>query len=312
MATDRNGRFYVFADHLAQLYDPAGKYLATIGRVGTGPGETMGAAFPVALPGDSVLVVQPVLSRAAVYDPQLKFARNVSLPGRFAPGRVIQWPDSVLLVGLVHTPDRFGFPFHIVSMATPSASLTLSGGPDEVRLAEAETHIVAQQQRCALWTVKNSAFELTQWDTQLRPIRKLVRVPSWWPTNTDFKPLGTPTSPPTPTVNGLVLDDRGLLWVFTRVADPEWREAWPKEIRGDQEILGKDIPYAKLLDTIIEVIDPAAGRVVTRARWPHHTAAALSGPRAAAYMPTADGVPQIRVYKLSVVGEIPNNRRNVC
>jgi hypothetical protein len=60
------------------------------------------------------------------------------------------------------------------------------------------------------------------------------------------------------------------LWVYTLVAATDWKKYWkplPKDLKG--ELSASDAPEMdELYDTMVEVIDVKAQRVVTRSRLP--------------------------------------------
>jgi hypothetical protein len=74
-----------------RYYDAAGTHVRTSGRRGEGPGEFQRPQRLIALPGDSMLVVDGMAGRASVLDPDGVFARDFRVgsgPGVGAIGRL--------------------------------------------------------------------------------------------------------------------------------------------------------------------------------------------------------------------------------
>jgi hypothetical protein len=77
-------------------------------------------------------------------------------------------------------------------------------------------------------------------------------------------------------VLGIWESDTGLLWTVTLVADADWstavRDATRRPAPGGQSAVSS-IDYQQLFDAIIEVIDPASGRLIASRRIPQFVAA---------------------------------------
>ena len=117
---------------------------------------------------------------------------------------------------------------------------------------------VAVDGRGRVWTTRAGGYGFEAWDPEggSEPITRLFGDPEWF----DAGPPrpGAPVTAPAPSVViGLRLE-RGLLWTATWVADEDWKEgigAAPSPLELD-----------RLLDTILDVIDPASGALIARTR----------------------------------------------
>jgi hypothetical protein len=106
----RDGRIAVLSYGLNEIriFDPAGRYLQTIGRRGEGPGEFRGLWWMAELPGDSILAADIGLNRLTVFGQDGSYVRSYrwrSLPGTMEPyvlGRFSH--GSIVAVG--HTNSR--------------------------------------------------------------------------------------------------------------------------------------------------------------------------------------------------------------
>lgn len=299
---DSRGRFLILSEGLPQVFDPNGQFIGTIGRLGSGPGELAGGGIPVPVGGDSILVLEAENSRGSVFAPDFRFVRHVDL-STAAPTQTLSWPDSMLKSGFIHTRDLFGHTMHLVSLSGREARVIRSGGGDtgEVRPENTRGIILTSRQNGQLWTAEVPQYRLTEWNNNLRPSRTLTRSPPGWPTQ-KVLPVGQrKLKPPDPYVNGIIVDASGLLWVFIRTAGDKWKDAWP-DVPPNAEIPMGRVEHDKLLKTIIEVIDPKTAQIVARADLGKFVAAALPGPRGAAYVPTVNGEPQLRILEFSISG----------
>lgn len=294
--------YVVFDGEVPKLFGVSGSFIRTIGRKGQGPGEVIPPVLPIPIPGDSLLVLQPLRGRATVYSPNYEYVREVKLPGQF--GRYLEpwvWPDSVLMVGTVHTPQSYGYPLHLISLSGSEGSVIASGGPDEVRVDE-RGYVAGFASGRSTWLVKNGTYVLQRWGNDLNLLETIQRTPEWW--SKEYLPGGNASTPPSSVVER-VLADGDLLWVFVRIPNRRWREAWPAgtptldstgHIRGEQEAPD----FGKLYSTLVEVVDPTRRAVITRARFSYPILHLMERRRAAAYIPRRDGTPQIHVLQFNL------------
>jgi hypothetical protein len=99
-------------------------------------------------------------------------------------------------------------------------------------------------------------------------------------------------------LRGISENPDGTVWTFVNVASPDWKTAW-RGIpipRGRGEVPATwGPPLHTQYQTMIELIDPRARRVVARATTPHVIIAALASGKAAAYSEDTSGVPFISI-----------------
>ncbi|MEP6832225.1 MAG: 6-bladed beta-propeller [Gemmatimonas sp.] len=80
IAVDKTGRLYTYdeKDHQLRVYDAAGKFVAKIGRRGSGPGEYQGVVG-IAIVADSFVAVHdPGNARITLFEPSGKLYRTIS------------------------------------------------------------------------------------------------------------------------------------------------------------------------------------------------------------------------------------------
>ena len=303
---DSRGRYWVFeSEVLPKVFGSDGRFIQTIGSRGQGPGEFMGAGWPIRIPGDSIVLLDQQLQRATVIGPDLRIGRMIRLPGSVYTSVVVRWPDTVISNGRIMARNAMHVPLHIVSFAGSVAEFASSFGHEGPPPSGYVNPFAAQRRIAAsrsggVWSSPIGRYELSLWTAAGTKVRTIQRTPSWFvPSEEQF--LGTPTTPPPATIHGIREDPAtGLLWVFISVAARTWREGWPAQ-PGGREVAVRSIAFEKLTDTRIEVLDPTAGRLVA--------VGSIAGPaslledgRAAVYTVDAEGIPRMNIIELRLEG----------
>lgn len=96
-----DGRLAVaHANHVVNIYDAGGRYVQTVGREGSGPGEFRRVTYMRRLNGDSLLVYDAVARRVTIYGPDLAATRDIPLVllNSRIPTVVGALPDGALLI----------------------------------------------------------------------------------------------------------------------------------------------------------------------------------------------------------------------
>jgi len=296
VSVDGRGRVVTFAEGLPLIFDSTGRHLKTLSRVGEGPGELGWNNRPIPVPGDSILVLSE--GRASLFTPDYAFARQIPLPPNISNVIATHWPDSVLVQGAVNqTTSRRAENLHMISLSGRSPTFHFSGG-NTVR-GEGPQRL-ASQERGPWWTYQRP-YRLFKWDGKLNQVRELARKPKWWTEDREF-PIGRPkTHPPHPYIEGVSVDKNGMLWVYVNVPAKNWRDGWGDVPAGAMEIPAKQIRRYKLYDTMVEVIDPATAKVVSRKTIDLHIIQALAQRKAVAYVPDENGVPRIQIVEFALI-----------
>ena len=302
---DRAGRYWLMQWMSApRLFDSTGSFLRTIGRRGAGPGEYSNPIDAVELPGDSMLIVDDHAVRATVLDPKLEPIRQVVLPGsgQLRPGAIPEWPTA-LIVNVWETDWRRPVgPIRRLTLAGPRAAIAESFGaegrplsPDE----DPEGYVVARAGPDRLWSTQSALYRLSLWSMRGQKLTTLERRAPWFPPP-PTSGMGSPTMPPSPRIRTMYQDADGLLWVFITVASPRWREYWPPAPpRGRGGELGERASSVeateRLYVTRVEVLDPAAGRVVARTDLDFWVIDAAAGQQLAIYRVDANDEPLVTI-----------------
>lgn len=271
MVRDSRGRFFALSQSRPSeilFFDSAGRFLKPIGREGSGPGEFRFVGGILALPGDSLLVVDASLKRITVLTAEQRLSRTVSMPvGSFKWDGVLLDDGGVVLNMFVGSPSAAGSPLHLVDR---QGNITLSFGStdDEVIRADLRSSTYRKLARArgrGVWSARINQYKIELWNKNGDKVRELVGNPSWfksWWVETDL----SPENPPQTKLVSIHEDRQGLLWIMFNVPDPRWRQGLEvaRTPEGQYHVpIEKDLVY----DTIIEVLD-GAGTLLASQRLP--------------------------------------------
>ena len=301
---DGKGRYWVFVELEPPLvYGADGAFIRTLGRKGGGPGEFQSANNALAV-GDSMLVFDWLSSRASMVGPDLSVARSAVIQSPLAPGFVITWPDAVIMSGEANQGAPTNRPMNRVTFADSSLKVLDTFGPENQHgpMVQFETsQLLAPSRGPRIWSSYVVRYLLSHWTADGKLLASYERKPDWF-TGDPPHGLGTPTRPPSALVAGIGEDPAGLLWVLVSRPAPTWQEGWPKMTAGQREVSMRSLNYDKFYRTTIEVIDPAAVRVVARRDLDAYAMAMLPGGRAVIYGLDANDIPRLTIVGLALKG----------
>ncbi len=100
VAFDRRGRVYVADDlnHRVAVFGPDGRFIATVGREGSGPGEFTNPWRVRVDANDSLFVWDMGAARVSVFGPDLRYRRSFGTPPSWIVNAMEFLPDGTLLV----------------------------------------------------------------------------------------------------------------------------------------------------------------------------------------------------------------------
>ena len=264
VAVDNLGRTWVFfATEMPVIFAPTGAQLPHQFRKGRGPREFLYPFSVISLPGDSVLLLD-ASGFGAILTADLREARRVRTPMGTTGLVIMEWPERVAATATISDPETAGWPMHVFDLSGSDASITRSFGLNrgELRAGRLPDQVLlAQSKQDRLWSADVMRFRIAGWDNSQNATRMLVRSPTWFPGASGNL---TRTNPPPPLVASVREDDAGLLWVVVHVPSERWRDAWKTIPESVKEVSARQVPFDKLYRSIVEVIDPVAGRVVAR------------------------------------------------
>jgi hypothetical protein len=310
---DGRGRYWInVLDAFPMIHEPATRTTRQFGRPGDGPGEYRNPFILAVLPGDSVLVSDRF--NLHVVAPDLTITRTGQRNPGERPPRVLRWPN--LLVGALSDHDRQTRRVRTVVVLYDVAGETFvlrdtvmttsyvdGGNPAE--WASSLRLVGLASDTGGFWISDLNTYRLVRYSSSGEPQDSFRRKPRWFPGGQSLR-FGSATKPPNPAMIDHWVDAAGLLWVL--VAQPRddapaaWREVAVRRGGsgvGEMSVAAMPADY-RLKRTVIEVIDPAAHRVVARHTFDGYIFDVLPGNRVASFVETPEGIPIITVHQLTL------------
>lgn len=297
------GEIWVLSQQLGpRVYDSRGRFTRAIGRMGRGPGEYNAVDDLVWLPGDSVLVVDGINRRATVITPDGRAQRSIQMPATFLNLFVLEWPSRLFGSATIATPAAAGHGLHLVDLSGTSVRVSRSFSPGEGTLRPSDRgtayHYISGTPTGDILSSTPHSFAVYSWSRSGRLTSSLVRRGPSLPDKVPVQDVGSPRTPPSPAVSGLMVDEAGLIWLFVRVPATTWRDAWSTMPSGSSEASRRQIGWSKLFNTRIEVIDPARAQLLARSEIPGLVISTLGSGRIAVYGTSSLGEAEVRIDQL--------------
>ena len=311
VSTDARGRYIVTAsregDAAPWRFDSSGKFSDRIGRTGSGPGEYRDAVAVLRGPWDSVLVIDRAQPRVSILSPSGTFVRSFPIPPLAIAGAVL--PGGQLVINApINDADRVGLPLHVFDRAGKyqrsfgeAGSVTIPPGGDNWR------RWVTSASDGTLWVAEATRrYRLTQWDSGGRMLQVVDVTPSW------FKPYERRESyrrdrPPQSTVQGLWLDEQGLLWAVGSVADADFRAGMGPLIEVEGFPVSAITDPDRAFDTIVDVFDVKKGLLVAEVRLPNAFPIVMTDGRLVRVREGDEGY-IVEIWNLSLTGARQSDR----
>jgi hypothetical protein len=302
VTVDSRGRFYVvdLVRSTIAVFGADGRLLRTIGQSGSGPGEFRVISRLLVTPGDSLHVFDMALQRETVLSPEYATVRQRSLPGVSMPARLLSNGD--LVVNLVSgAPDLAGLPLHVIDS---TGTIIRSFGSDNPIYRAGFPGVLerslAVDGHDRVYAARNQEYVIELWNTRTGDkVREYARDAPWFQSWVTRDPLSSGNPPHPGLFDGLYRSRRdGLLWVLIQVADTGFRRAIVPGKMHELTVADDN----QFWDTIVEVLDPIAARVLTRQRFDDMSTTMFGDHLVFTRGDGSDGQPEIRVWKLRVAG----------
>ncbi len=290
------------------VFDSIGTHRRTIGRPGGGPGEfRIVGKFRVDRT-DTVRVFDIGQRRMTILSPSLQVvsSRPVEV---LRTGDLEVLPDGRIITAQnIPNVSRAGLPLHLVGI---DGKIARSFGAENPEYRREDSQLmwrtIAPAGGDRVWAAHLAKYVLELWDFEGRKLRELVRDVPWFEPQNHFGFRNDdPGARPTPGILDLRMDSSGNLWVVVLVADENWKSGlgnvrgmYGRQTRG---VSDENAYY----DSIIDVIDPATGRLIASQRFDQRLQWVGETEYASSYRQNGAGVPFVDVFRVTL---IPNPRR---
>ena len=251
---DSQGRFAVGSQSNpgeVLIYSPSGRFLKVVGRRGGGPGEFQGSVQPRFGPGDSLFALDIGTNRISVFDPELKYLRAITLPGRISSFTV--GPGAQLTVV---SPVRGTADLNLVQIVSSQGEAIASfeaADPSESRGYGAGMRHLSVSADGRIWVMPFTDYSIRSYDSKGKPAAGYRASREWLNTEGSTPTALRPGQPPPVSISTMRVDRNGLVWVFAAVPDSDWERVLAS---------GSQPKANQMYDTIVEVFHPNDGRLI--------------------------------------------------
>jgi hypothetical protein len=287
LAMDSRKRFYMTTPDEPRflVFDSTGRLLKSLGRKGSGPGEYVNGPDVVVGRGDT-LYVGDVGFHLMVFAPDLQLVRTIPLAVLYRPIPLLTGQYGVVALakggpriasqieiydGQGRLVKSFGAPTAKDSDPFSIARGSLVEGPDG-----------------SLWSPLHTKRVIEQWNPSGELMLSLTREID--PALTTHADQRHPV-----TLTDIAIDPDGRLWVSYRIPTGESRKVMRATEGGGQAEMEERIYHS-----LIELIDPAAGKVIASQTFPGSWMRFLSAGYVYTIEESKDGMARLSVLELSV------------
>jgi len=247
-----------------RVYGADGRFHHRVQARGQGPGEFMGVSH--ILPAfEGYVLYDRALGRLNWVTEEVAFLRSEAFPTTALDMRVLSSGDLVYNSVLPRHAARG----HFLHIADPKGVWKVAFGGDGSPVGLRAGHHVVERvievtTEDRIWSSRSDRYELEEYSTSGELLRVLTRDVPWFPPDGGAHiPSDPENQPPNPRIVSVTVDSGGLLWVLAHVAAPTWRAAIDN--RSHRSAIPDQDRY---LQSVIEVIDPGSGELLSSARFP--------------------------------------------
>ena len=291
---------FTVADGFLLMAPDAG--VERVGRSGDGPGEYRNIRW-VRSRGDRLHVFDALSRRRTVLDENLNVVLTNPLSVTLAGDAAIFGDSAYVVNGPVPTPENIGYALHLFDAngAVIRSFDELPGGYGTPDSGIVIYRRLAVARDGGLWSAYRGEYRIDLWDPQTGTKRRtLVRPAEWFPAHAE-PGSNDPELPALPTILDISEDAQGRLWVLLSIASDRWAEGFEATPEGAHPELDEylhvdfDISY----DTMVEVIDPARGRLLATTTVPQNLHV-FRGGRAVSSSEGEFGLPTVQLWQLGL------------
>lgn len=270
-----NGDFVLhlqFDPGFLSVFDSDGIFRERIGGQGQGPGEFRTIQELIAFGNDELIAFDYQNQRGSIISVGGETVRTIPLRGVLPTqtGVVASQGDSLLVINRhIRTPDRVGYPLHLVDFNGNVRTSFGARGDVEVNTDEKlYKRRLAESPDGSVWAASLRPYVLNQWSRDGLRVKSYTRQPEWFVIEDPFVPI-SPEGGRYSEVLDIDFDAQaGQLWVLIQVPslDDDWASGLISEEYGGRREYGPG-DYSKIYDTMVEVIDVRDDRLIASQRF---------------------------------------------
>jgi hypothetical protein len=287
------------------VFGHSGRFGRAIGRAGEGPGEFENIRALTVLADGRLVVLD---RRLTMLTAESRPLASRALPPSVAAFRMAALTDGHLVLNN-YLPGQLP-----LCLFTPALELEKCfGGGDAHPIGDAMQRVLAVSPDGTFWAARQQyRYAIEHWDRSGHLLGTIARDVPWFPpTDPAQDPHALPTQVrPLPRVSGLWLDNAGHLWTAVLVPDAHWRATDSRPAGGGERRSRIPTPgeWATYFDTIVEVIDVRAGRVLTSRRFPGALGGFTRDGLLVELGEDGDGLITARLSRLAIMDETTRER----
>ncbi|MBT8163915.1 MAG: hypothetical protein KJO97_00070 [Acidimicrobiia bacterium] len=267
VTVDSEGRYWISQGDRIEIFDERGFHLRTFGGPGQGPEEFNTVLMMSPTPSGNIVLFDGPNRRASVVSTDFEFLRAFTIDG---PAYDLAFLSDEALVTnqLISTSDAFGFPIHMYAFST-GEKLQSFAKPEGVNRYPARGNpmrrAIEARTSGSILAAPRTSPTLEEWSVfGGRKLASWTRELEWFEPYEGYRPY-TLEEPPQPMLDGLHLDENGHAWVLFWVAAEDWRDHLElRPFAGEMRV--QSYGNGPIYDTVIEVWDLEAGRVLASTR----------------------------------------------
>lgn len=279
------------------VFDGQGRHIGVVGRQGRGPGEYSSPTQVTAGPGDSIWVLDRGLRRLTLSAPSGAYVDSWVLD-RINPFGVGLVGSQVVVSGFSTDPTFAGASLYALDRSTGTMSARGTAFSGRLGPGAMMPRVIASLPGgTGVWSAPVNSYRLEYSPGPGGSAKSLRRDARWYPDwVTNQPPIYQRSSP---SITGLQMDRSGRLWVFIAVTREGFR---PQRKSGAGEGPPLDLLAAlRELETVIEVIDPIHGHVISRRQVPYYLSPSDRFPFVMQLSTTTGGDITVNVAELALV-----------
>lgn len=285
------------------LFAKDGRFEREVGRVGSGPGEFI-LPFRIALgAADSAFVVDRSSRRISILSGRGSFVRSLTT-SQADPSDIVELPNKdFLLTGRSFSKEGAGYSIHLV--ARNGTGTRPIGEPllayDRAHRADL-LRVIALAKDSTVWLSHANRYLIERRLPSGRLVQVLERKTSWFtPWLENAPPI---EKPPKPGIMRIATDSIGRLWVFLSIASSRFAPLVQGRVLEGSKTNERVPPLIADVfnnyDTLIEILDPITGSLVTSTRVSGFLLPVTPFPFTARIERRPDGLDVVRVYRLAI------------